>query len=229
MTREHRDFDKTLRKARPPEEAGQMDAAFARVLNRARLGGVDETVLPIEEFEEAPQVRSRWPLVAAAAAVVLVAIGVAVVRQRSHDPLFRVVEGQVETNAPIRTGLDSAVLALADESRIEMRAQSELWLERAADGVRIRLSRGSIIVNAAEQRRGHLYVQTRDVGVSVVGTVFLVSADEEGSQVAVIQGEVDVQQGAVKRTLLPGEQVASASTMFRFPLVTEVAWSRRAP
>jgi RNA polymerase sigma factor (sigma-70 family) len=69
-------------------------------------------------------------------------------------------------------------------SRVEIREMSELSLDHASDGLRIRLSKGSIIVNAAKQRNGHLYVQTKDMTVSVVGTVFVVNAEEAGSRVA---------------------------------------------
>src|SRR5215471_2948605 len=55
---------------------------------------------------------------------------------------------------------DGTTLILADGSRVEMRSQSELRLERATDGVRINLTRGSIIVAAAKQGSGHLYVRT---------------------------------------------------------------------
>jgi uncharacterized protein (TIGR03435 family) len=119
-----------------------------------------------------------------------------------------------------------AVLALADGSRVEMRVHSELALERVDDGIRIRLSEGGVIVNAAKQGDGHLYVQTKDVTVSVVGTVFLVNAEETGSRVAVIQGEVQVQQGAAAKTLLPGEQVATNPSMKLPPVSEEISWSR---
>jgi uncharacterized protein (TIGR03435 family) len=122
-----------------------------------------------------------------------------------------------------------AIFALTDGSRVEMRAQSEASLERADDGVRIRLSEGGVIVNAAKQQNGrHLYVQTKDVTVSVVGTVFLVNAEEEGSRVAVIEGEVHVQQGATEKKLRPGEQVATDPQMAPLPVSEEIAWSRQA-
>jgi uncharacterized protein (TIGR03435 family) len=120
------------------------------------------------------------------------------------------------------------VIVLADGSRIEVRSNSELSLSRADDGVRIRLSRGGVIVSAAKQRTGHLYVQTREVDVSVVGTVFLVNAEEAGSRVAVIQGEVHVQQGGTLKKLQPGEQVASNPLMKSHPVLEEISWSREA-
>jgi uncharacterized protein (TIGR03435 family) len=120
------------------------------------------------------------------------------------------------------------VLALPDDSRVEMRAQSEMTVDRVADGIRIHLNRGSVIVNAAKQGSGHLYVQTKDCTVSVIGTVFLVETTEAGSRVAVIQGEVHVQQGAASKTLQPGEQVATAPSILVRPLIEEIAWSQNA-
>jgi uncharacterized protein (TIGR03435 family) len=116
---------------------------------------------------------------------------------------------------------------LADGSRVEIRAQSELWLERADDGVRIRLARGGLIVNATKQH-GHLYVQTRDMTVSVVGTVFLVNAEAEGSRVAVIEGQVRVRQGEMEKNLRPGEQIKTNPLMESQPVSKEIAWSRNA-
>src|SRR5204862_6089465 len=114
---------------------------------------------------------------------------------------------------------------LADGSLIEMRANSEMAIEAADDGVRIRLDAGSVIVTAAKQQKGHLYVQTKDVTVSVVGTVFLVNAEEAGSRVAVIQGEVRVQQGVILKKLLPGEQIETNPIMRSVPMIKEIQWS----
>ncbi len=76
---------------------------------------------------------------------------------------------QITAGEPIRTATDSgAIVELADGTRVEMRERSEMTLVPASDGVRIQLERGSVIVRAAEQRDGHLYVSTDDVDVSVV-------------------------------------------------------------
>ena len=120
------------------------------------------------------------------------------------------------------------MLALADGSRVEMRSQSELSLDRADDGVRIRLGTGSIIVNAAKQPSGHLYVQTKDMTVSVVGTIFLVNAETDGSRVAVIEGEVRVREGTNDTKLRPGEQVSTSRALGARPVKEEIAWSRQA-
>lgn len=126
----------------------------------------------------------------------------------------------------VRSGADNTTVLLEDGSRIEMRANSELVLEQAADGMRIRLHDGSVIITAAKQGPGHLYVQTRDVTVSVVGTVFLVNAAAAGSRVAVIEGEVHVRQGETLKKLLPGEQVATDPGMKAVAVSEEIAWSR---
>jgi uncharacterized protein (TIGR03435 family) len=106
---------------------------------------------------------------------------------------------------------------------------SDITLQRANDGVRILLNRGTVIVNAAEQRQGHLYVTTKDMTVSVVGTVFFVSARENGSRVAVIEGEVQVRkQGDSETQLRPGEQVATSPAMALLPVRDEISWSPRA-
>ena len=122
-----------------------------------------------------------------------------------------------------------ATFALADGSRVEMRSQSDVGLESAEDGVRLRLNSGGIIVSAAKQGKGHLYVQTRDLTVSVVGTVFYVTAEQVGSRVAVVEGEVHVQQGQIVKKLSSGEQIATEPSMPSIPVVEEIAFSRMAP
>jgi hypothetical protein len=127
----------------------------------------------------------------------------------------------------VRTGNSSgAILQLADGSRIEMNARSELSLDRGRDGVRINLNRGNIIVTAAKQKKGHLYAATKDLGVSVVGTVFEVNAGVKGSRVTVIEGEVRVQQGQTTQPLLPGQQLSTDPGMGTIPAHDEIAWSR---
>ena len=173
--------------------------------------------------------RRKAVQLATAVLVMAAAVGTAILWRADDTALYRIVEGDVRVGQTIRSnGGGGAVLELADTSRIEMRSHTELSLDRADDGLRIRLNAGGIIVNAAKQRTGHLYVQTRDMTVSVVGTVFVVNADEEGSRVAVIEGEVRVQQGATETKLRPGERVASSPKVETFSVASELAWSRRA-
>jgi ferric-dicitrate binding protein FerR (iron transport regulator) len=61
-----------------------------------------------------------------------------------------------------------------------------------------------------------------------VGTVFFVNAEEEGSHVAVIEGEVRVQLGAESKKLLRGEQLSTNPQMESLPVREEISWSRNA-
>jgi ferric-dicitrate binding protein FerR (iron transport regulator) len=189
---------------------------------------------------------NRALLAAAALSVVMVSFWIIRVSRRPQNPeailevgsLYRVA-GDKTTSVDVGDGVSlydtlrssadaGSMLLLADGSSVEMLSESQLSLERASDGLSVHLTKGIVIVNAAKQGAGHLYVQTRDVIVSVVGTVFLVNAEEEGSRVAVIQGEVRVQQGGLEKTLRPGEQVSSNPVMDPMPVKEELASSRNA-
>ena len=127
----------------------------------------------------------------------------------------------------VRTDKGSgALLQLRDGSVVEMRERTELSLSEARDGATIQLASGSIIVQAAKQRRGHLYVSTADCLVSVTGTVFSVNSGLKGSRVSVIEGEVQVAQGDHTSVLHPGDQVATSPALAAVPVKDEIAWSR---
>jgi ferric-dicitrate binding protein FerR (iron transport regulator) len=130
----------------------------------------------------------------------------------------------------VRTGSDSgAVLELADGSRIELAQRSQLTLARRSDGVVLDLERGALIVEAAERKRGHLYVRTDDCVVSVVGTIFSVNNGVRGSRVSVVNGEVHVDRSGFERAVLrPGQQLATTALLGRVPIAREIAWSRNA-
>jgi uncharacterized protein (TIGR03435 family) len=183
------------------------------------------------EVQDAGKSRRVWKrvlLVAGIAAAIAVAV-VVPARMLQHAPA--VLEGMassqnIEFGEAVHSGNASGrTLVLADSSRVEMRARTELLLERGIDGVSIRLGKGGILVTAAKQQNGHLYVQTKDLSVSVVGTVFLVNAEEEGSRVAVIEGEVRVKHGETERRLRKGEQVATNPKMEPQFFSKELEWS----
>jgi uncharacterized protein (TIGR03435 family) len=220
------------RAARPSQE--QLELSRRNILNKLDLESI-----PHKHFARLPSPRSgERPLIrfALAAAALAIAVAGGIVIFRTGDRVHGAASVAEASNGfrygfgdTVRSAAESGMfLMLSDGSRIEMRSQSVLRLETANDGVRIRLYAGGVIVSAARQRTGHLYVQTRDVVVSVVGTVFLVNTGEEGSRVAVIQGEVRVQQGMVEKKLLPGEQVATNPVMPPMPVPKEIAWSREA-
>jgi hypothetical protein len=120
----------------------------------------------------------------------------------------------------------SAMVRLADGSLVEMRERSGLSLSRKRSGITIRLARGSVIVQAAKQRTGRLYVATNDCLVSVKGTVFAVDSGTKGSRVAVLQGVVQVDESNQTKLLHPGEQLSTSAAMAPAPIKDEIAWSR---
>jgi uncharacterized protein (TIGR03435 family) len=221
MTPDRRHIEDLLRQSRPPE-VPQMATALGRVLSRLRADR-GETEAPMVEWDGTR--RSRHSAVwttAAAAALVIVAVGAAMVWPRS----VRVYAA----------GVDGLQVTLADDSRVEMRAHAEMSVGRAADGIEIDLKTGDIIVTAAEQRDGHLSVRTKDMTVALFaaanrakadGTIALVNAAEDGSRVGVIEGEVRVvREGHVETRLRPGEQVTTSLTFAQRPLAEDITWSR---
>jgi FecR protein len=135
-----------------------------------------------------------------------------------------IAEGQ-----EIRTGKGSrAVIRLRDGSRIEMDERSDLELSERWSGKTIRLERGSVMVEAAKQRRGRLEVATPDSLVSVKGTIFGVTWGLKGSRVSVVQGEVKVDHSGTSRLLHRGEQTATDRSMALTSVTTDIAWSQNA-
>ena len=125
----------------------------------------------------------------------------------------------------------SAVVRLPDGSLIEMNERAELNISAAYSGSTIHLDRGNIVVQAAKQKRGILKVATRDSTVAVKGTIFAVAAGLRGTQVAVIEGHVVVEQSSgvspgTKEDLLPGQVTASEPGLKRTTVSQQIAWSQ---
>ena len=129
----------------------------------------------------------------------------------------------------IRTGTGSrAVLELADGSRIEAAGLTTFRVDARRRGDRVRVDRGSVIVQAAKQENRSLVVSTQEMLVSVKGTIFAVTHGVKGSRVSVIEGEVEVEQGRKRRNLLAGDQLQSRTTLAALTLQEEIGWSQDA-
>jgi len=138
------------------------------------------------------------------------------------------LKGQdLPNDVEFRTAKDSdAVLELADGSRVEMRERSSLSTTRSALDLTIRLGRGSVIVEAAHRRKGHLYVDTGDCRIAVTGTVFGVTAGVKGSRISVVQGEVHVTEDNQEKILKAGDQTVTSASVEPESVGEEIAWSR---
>ena len=256
MKPDERNIDEVLKHALPSAPRDQMEAALERVHARLKSDSEPRAVAPrsiseTRQSEPVPPKRLRgWrPVIrlAAAAAVVVAAVwgassfrdqGVYAVLEAADGSLYRINDGRripvhvgdrIAAQETIRSNdADGAVIALADGSHIELRSMSELSWDHAADGFKIRLDTGTIIVSAVKQSGRRLYVRTKDVTVSVNGTTFLVNATEGGSRVGVIEGEGDVREGKTETKLRPGQQVTTSATLAPRSLIEEIAWSRNA-
>lgn len=234
---------KLLKSELPSQE--RMELARLEVLGRLRsasaLGDAQEEVREDPDgnnpVQPRRQIRPSWigGIVAASlAALILLSIpfarrfaanrNLSVIVENEDGPRYRVAAGQIVAT-DVWTRL---TVTLPDGSRVEMRPQSRLLVSGASDGLRVRLDQGGIIVTAARQPSGHLYVDTKDVVVSVVGTVFLVGVEDAGSRVAVLEGKVQVKQGGLTRTLTPPEQMATSPLMELRSFREQVSWSRHA-
>lgn len=146
------------------------------------------------------------------------------------DDVAPVAAGDVvRSREPVRTSRDGgAVLRLADGSLVELAPRSQVQLRGARGGTTIGLERGNIIVDAADQGRGRLFVRTDACRVAVKGTVFAVDHGLKGSRVAVVEGEVEVRQAGRQTVLLPGDQITTSDRLGTTSVAEQVAWSRDA-
>jgi hypothetical protein len=190
----------------------------------------------------------RWAMTAAAVAVVAAATfalqngmfpGQRALRgsvQNVDGSLYAVVDDQVRVipaGYQIRNGdvirtakASNAVVRLLDGSLVEMSERSDLSVSREWRGTTIHLDGGHIIVQAAKQRTGRLYVATDDCLVSVKGTIFSVNHGIKGSRVAVIEGVVRVAAGDQTTELRAGDEGTSNANVAKVPIQNEIAWSR---
>src|SRR5215471_18699989 len=221
--------------------------------NVFEAGGGKSRLAPQRSVDPVQSVPAAWKWKAVAAIAVGFLIMVSVLTQTSlirnfmwpsdvnatveaaNGNVYRIMGSNIQQIAPgrqriqwepVRTGPASrAFMELADGSRIEMNERTELNLSRASDGVIIVLRRGNIIVSAAKQHGGHLYVKTADSRITVVGTVFAVTAAVKGSRVTVFEGQVQVRSSGASQPVSAGQQISTNSSVPPVGLVDDVRWS----
>jgi uncharacterized protein (TIGR03435 family) len=221
------DIEDVLRSDLPLASKYEAESAGVRVLERLQKNPAAAPKRAAASFDHAPHTDWRPVYLLAAAAAIVLAVLIPISVRPPTAASLEIAARDVHFGEVVKSEIFGEVVKLRDGSRIEIKTNSELVLERADDGVRIRLDKGDIVVSAAKQH-GHLYVQTQDVTVSVVGTVFYVKAEKEGSRVAVFEGEVHVTQGQTEKKLGPGDQVVSNPKMEAIPATEQVAWIREA-
>jgi len=133
----------------------------------------------------------------------------------------------IEQNEEIRTAKNSrAMIRLRDGSTVEMAERSDLMVTERWRGKTVHLTRGSVMVEAAKQRRGRLEISTPDALVSVKGTIFEVSSGTKGSRVSVVEGEVKVDQDGASALLHRGDQKTTSQSMETTSVAEDVNWSQ---
>lgn len=223
-----------------------------KAFNTARAGRQTSTAATQAAKAAATRPRNLWnpSLTKWAVAALVVAFGFVGMRlmqsvgalnavvQAANGPIYRVSEARtvpvnagekIQKGERIRTAKGArAVVKLADGSLVEISERAEFYVTENGGGTTIHLDRGNVIVQAAKQKSGHLFVQTDDALVSVKGTIFSVNSGTKGSRVSVIEGEVHVDHSSKQDVLRPGDQVTTSASIERVPVQEEISWSRDA-
>jgi FecR protein/Putative zinc-finger/Protein of unknown function (DUF3352) len=220
-----------------------------RALREAKEG--HKTEVRPAAVDRSRQVRLMWQSLAAVLVVGLgiglffligemMAGGSKMARVESVDGFLFQVDGasirpvgagdMLDEGQEIRTAKGTtAVVRMTDGSRIEMSERANVSLEASRQGNTVHLDGGRVIVEAAKQvDRKHLFVETNDALVSVVGTIFSVNDGMKGTRVSVVEGEVRVKQARRDDILHPGDQVSTHASVAAVPIAREVSWSRNA-
>jgi len=244
-------LDKNLANARRLlfEDHMHQCVACRHAVDLARNGEMQPIWQPARRSKNLSRGFPMWQFAMSAAAVAVVAAatfgflngmlpGQHVVRgavENVDGSLYAVVDDQVRVipagyeirnGDEIRTAKGShAVVRLLDGSLVEMAERSDVSVSREWRGTTVRLDGGHIIVQAAKQKTGRLYVATDDCLVSVKGTIFSVNHGTKGSRVAVIEGVVRVASGDQTTDLRAGDEQTSNASLSKVPIQDEIAWS----
>lgn len=172
-----------------------------------------------------------WPLLAAAAALVIgaglwwllpggpdgprIAPGGDAVVVRAGAELAPAAAGALRRGDEVRCGSGGAAIVWSSEaSRLELSGGARLALAEPGPRKDLELRSGDLVMDAAPQGAGGLVVRAGAMAVTVVGTRFRVASANGGGTVAVEHGTVSVSAGGLRRAVGAG-QVAVAGAAGR--------------
>lgn len=150
-------------------------------------------VQPVEATEEpkkGPWVRRQWKSLATAAAVAVLAA-----------PLGWLAADHWLNPSHIRTAIgEQRSVALADGSLVQLNTNSELRVTLLPHERRVTLERGEARFTVAKDPNRPFFVTTPQATVRAIGTVFNVQIAPQGTDVAVLEGKVEVSTRPKKPT-----------------------------
>jgi transmembrane sensor len=143
---------------------------------------------PAVDEPKRPWLQRRWKAVAAVAAAIIIAI-----------PTGWLAADRWLNPSHIRTAIgEQRSIALADGSLVQLNTNSELRIDLKPHERRIILRRGEARFTVAKDPNRPFLVETPQATVRALGTVFNVQIARQGTDVAVLEGHVEVTRAVDK-------------------------------
>jgi transmembrane sensor len=177
--------------SRHAEALAVMDQAWSQLNAPRRLGQADRVWHDVETLHRSRVRRRRmgWTSLGAAAAI---AVMIAV---RTSSPISPEAAPAV-VNLP-------AIRALADGSKVALRAGAAIEVDFTAEARRVHLVRGEAMFSVAHDAARPFVVRSGDVDVRAVGTEFSVAQAADVTAVYVTEGRIAVTQASAAAGLAP--------------------------
>lgn len=180
------------------QEALQLDLATpdSEQPGAERLeSGLTETK-PIDKHWKMPGWRQRWLVHGAAAAGIAILVALSF-RPTPTDTVLQTVQGELRR------------MPLADHSVVSLNSKSKVKVEYSDTERQVQLNEGEAWFEVAKNKNKPFIVEAGDVRVRAVGTAFSVRRYENGAEVLVTEGKVEVWNAdgiERKRLLVAGQQ-----------------------
>jgi len=143
-----------------------------------------------------------------------------------NGSLRPVSQGESVRSGRVRLGRDaSAVVALADGSRVELNQRSEFSVTGSGEDVSFKLLRGDAIVRAADRSDRRLFVSSPDCLVSGQDAAFALAAGTKGSRVTSLEGDLTVDTDGQTRVIRVGEQLSTGAAVLNAGVARDANWS----